>query len=275
MSRFTRSATPGRLAVVGAMALCWMAGTGPGVAYGGRGPGAADGELWGTAVVEPGREGILEVAGYAGAPLGSGSVLTLTPPKGTAVTGTPLEAGGYRGSVGREGAHGTYTFTAAASDTSPAAQASWKDRTFPFVLSVPPDATPGTRLAGCTLHLRDTRGAVRETGTCAVTVGLPAPTLTGPESGVPLNARPAAAGTAHPGAQITVHDEEEKEICTTTTASDGTWTCVPSADLPAGPSRMQATATFHGVSAHSEQIDITVAAPGVRAALALPRLTVR
>jgi hypothetical protein len=234
-----------------AMALCCGWGA-PGAAYGAVDVlGTTGNDLWGTATIEPGRQGILEVTGYAGSPLGTGSALTLTAPDGTAVTGTPLEAGGYRGSVREAGGSGTYTFK------DPSA-GRWNDRTFPFVLSVPPGAQPGTRLPGCTLLLADARGTVKETGTCTVTVGLPAPTLTGPESGVPLPTRPEASGTAHPGAQITVRDEEEREICTATAATDGSWSCTPATDLPHGPGRLQATATFNGVSAHSEQIDITV-----------------
>jgi hypothetical protein len=260
MSGFARSTALGRLAVVGTMALC--CGAVPGVAYGGEASGASGGKLWGAVTIEPGREGILEVAGYNGSPLATGSVLTLTAPDGTAVTGLPLNAGGYRGAVAGKGSSGRYTFTGTgtsdASPTSPATQTSWKDRTFPFVLSVPATAEPGIRPPGCTLLLKDAHGAVKESGTCEVTVGLPAPTLTRPDSGVPLTARPETSGTAYPGAQVTVRDEEEKEVCATTAAADGAWSCTPSTDLPSGPGRLQATATFNGVSAHSEQIDIIV-----------------
>lgn len=235
----------------------------PEVAYGGEGaPGPrATGELWAAATIEPGREGIVEVRGHDGAPLGAGSTLTLTAPQGARVTGTPFAVRGYRGTVARGGRSGTYTFTGtAASAGGPGSDAgdAWKGRTFPFVLSVPANAVPGMRLPGCTLVLTDANGTTAAKGTCAVTVGLPAPTLARPEPGVPLSALPKASGTAYPGAQITVRDAAENEVCTTTTAPDGTWSCTPALALTAGPGRLQATATLNGVSATSEQINITV-----------------
>lgn len=240
----------GRMAAVGAVTVVCAV-----VVPAGAASGAGGGELWGTATIEPGREGIVEVAGYpdAGPSLGTGSVLTLTAPKGAEVTGTPLVEGGYRGSVAKDASSGTYTFARTGT--------AWKGRTFPFVLSVPRGTEPGTRLPGCTLVVQDAHGAVQESGTCEVTVGLPGPTLTRPHSGVPLDPRPEMSGTAHPGARITVQDAEEEEVCTTTAAPDGTWSCTPSTDLRFGPGRLQATATFNGVSTHSEQINITVTSP--------------
>ncbi|MFJ8537143.1 carboxypeptidase regulatory-like domain-containing protein [Streptomyces sp. NPDC093591] len=263
-------------------------------AHGGDGPTRSVGrDLWAHATIEPGREGIVEVGGYEGAPLGEGSVLTLTAPAQTKVTGTPFAAGGYRGAVALGGNSGTYTFVgspAAAegsaadgatadesateesateesagddlvadeSGADPSASATWKGRRFPFVLSVPADAEPGTRLPDCALVLRDADGTVRQRGTCTVTVGLPAPVLSRPQSGVPLGALPKMSGAAYPGAQVTVRDAQEEEVCSTTAAPAGTWFCVPSHRLPPGPGRLQATATLNGVSAASEQIDIIV-----------------
>ncbi|MFI7408401.1 carboxypeptidase regulatory-like domain-containing protein [Streptomyces sp. NPDC049627] len=231
----------------------------------GTASGSADRGLWAAATIEPGREGVVEVGGYEGAALGAGSVLTLTAPAKARVTGAPFAVSGYRGAVARGGGSGTYTFTgpsAAAGDHAAgeeSASAAWKSRTFPFVLSVRPDAEPGTRLPDCTVTLRDAKGGVRAKGTCAVTVGLPAPTLSRPQSGVPLSASPKTSGTAYPGAQVTVRDAAENEVCTTTAAPDGIWTCVPGLALRPGPGRLQATATLNGVSATSEQINITVA----------------
>ncbi|WP_369170807.1 carboxypeptidase regulatory-like domain-containing protein [Streptomyces sp. R28] len=269
MSRSWKTTILGLLAVAGAMV---MAGTAPvtgmpamaGTAYGGEGPTtrSAGRDLWAAATIEPGREGIVEVGGYEGMPLGEGSVLTLTAPAQTRVTGTPFAAGGYRGAVALGGISGTYTFTGAPAAAGPEADASagagWKGRTFPFVLSVPAHAEPGTRLPDCTLVLRDANGTVRQKGTCAVTVGLPAPVLSRPHSGVPLGALPKTSGTAYPGAQVTVRDAREEEVCSTTAAPAGTWSCVPSHPLPPGPGRLQATATFNGAVAMSEQIDILV-----------------
>jgi hypothetical protein len=215
-------------------------------------------ELWGAVTIAPGREGVVEVAGYGGAALGAGSVLTLTAPGGTAVTDAPLDARGYRGTVAPDGRSGTYTFNGGTGGTP--GTGAWRGLTFPFVLSVPADAVPGTRLSDCSLRLLDARGRARDRGACVVTVGLPEPTLSRPHSGVPLDALPEASGTAHPGAQITVRDAGENEVCTTTAAADGLWSCAPGVALPAGPGRLQATATLNGVSAASEQITIMVTA---------------
>ncbi|MBD0842215.1 carboxypeptidase regulatory-like domain-containing protein [Streptomyces sp. TRM68416] len=215
-------------------------------AHGGR-------ELWGAVTVAPGREGIVEVAGYSGDRLGPGSVLTLTAPDRARVTGTPLDGGGYEGAVAPGGRSATYTFTGA-SEGAP-----WEDRTFPFVLAVPVDAVPGTRLAGCAMELTDANGAPKDRGACAVTVGLPAPTLSRPLSGVPLGGLPEVGGTAYPGTQVTVRDAAENEVCTATaSAADGAWSCVPDRPLAPGPGLLQATATLNGVSAVSEQIAVTV-----------------
>ncbi|CAM5480417.1 carboxypeptidase regulatory-like domain-containing protein [Streptomyces pilosus] len=214
-------------------------------------PVARPAVLWGDVTIPPGRDGIVEAGGVTGPVLGSGSTLTLTAPAGTRVTGVPLDTPGYRGAVAADGRTAVYT---AASAERP-----WRDGAFPFVVAVPADAVPGTRLGGCVLRLADAGGAVRASGGCQVTVGLAEPTLARPESGVPLEGRPAIAGRAHPGAQITVSDQDGGEVCTDTTGSDGLWVCTPARALPEGPNRLQATATLNGVSASSEQIQITVA----------------
>jgi hypothetical protein len=220
------------------------------------GPSAAarDGELWGAATIAPGREGIVEVAGAQGA--APGATLTLTAPRGTRVTAVPLDAPGYLGRLASDGRSGTYTVT------GDAAGQAWRSRTFPFVLAVPADAVPGTRLRDCVLRITDAHGVRQASGRCAVTVGLAGPTLTRPLSGVPLDVLPRIAGTAHPGARITVRDKDDREACVTTADDDGTWACTPGPAFPAGANRLQAVATLNGVSAMSEQIDISVADAG-------------
>ncbi|MEW2808576.1 carboxypeptidase regulatory-like domain-containing protein [Streptomyces massasporeus] len=239
MNRYSRTAAVVGGVVVGALVV-------PGASAVAR-----DGGLWGAATIAPGREGIVEVAGV---PEGAeGVMLTLTAPRGTRVTGAPLDAFGYRGSVAADGRSAAYTVTGGVSG---------HNGVLPFVLAVPGNAVPGTRLRDCSLRLTDARGVPRAVGRCSVTVGLASPTLTRPLSGVPLGARPEVSGTAHPGAQVTVHDKDDQEACATTAAPDGTWSCAPGTALPAGANRLQAVAALNGVSAMSEQIDIVVAEAG-------------
>jgi hypothetical protein len=106
--------------------------------------------------------------------------------------------------------------------------------------------------------LTDAAGVPRDRGNCAVTVGLPAPTLLRPQSGVPLTARPETSGTAYPGAQVTVRDALENEVCSTTAEADGDWSCVPALPLATGSGLLQATATLNGVGAVSDRIAVTV-----------------
>ncbi|MET9759324.1 carboxypeptidase regulatory-like domain-containing protein [Streptomyces sp. NPDC006372] len=236
-------------AVAGAVAVGVFALPGPSVA-------AGDGQLWGAATIAPGREGIVEVAGRPEAAPGAGATLTLRAPRGTRVTATPLDAAGYRGRIATGGRSGTYTVT------GDAAGQPWQSRTFPFVLAVPADAVPGTRLRDCFLRITDAQGARQAAGRCSVTVGLAEPTLSRPLSGVPLGVRPQISGTAHPGAHVTVRDKHDHAVCASTAAPDGTWACTPGPGLPAGANRLQAVASLNGVSAMSEQIDISVAEPG-------------
>ncbi|NEE17911.1 carboxypeptidase regulatory-like domain-containing protein [Streptomyces sp. SID7499] len=239
MNRYSRTA-----AVAGALVVGVLVAPGASAA-------ARDGGLWGAATIAPGREGVVEVAGL---PEGAqGVTLTLTAPRGTRVTGTPLDTSGHRGSVAADGRSAAYTVTGAVPG---------QDAVLPFVLAVPGNAVPGTRLRDCSLRLTDARGVPRAVGRCSVTVGLASPTLTRPVSGVPLAARPEVSGTAHPGAQVTVRDKDDQEACATTAAPDGTWSCAPNTALPAGANRLQAVAALNGVSAMSEQIDIVVAEAG-------------
>ncbi|GAA2274478.1 hypothetical protein GCM10010415_47270 [Streptomyces atrovirens] len=246
MNRSSRTAAAAVLTAAGILAGAWPAG---GASAGGA-PAARDRVLWGEVTIPPGRDGVVEAAGPTGPALGAGSTLTLTAPAGTRVTGVPLDAPGYRGTVAADGRGAVYTAVSA--------ERPWRAGAFPFVLAVPADAVPGTRLGGCVLRLADAAGAVRATGGCQVTVGLDEPALTRPESGVPLGARPTVAGTAHPGARITVSDKDGRTVCADTAGPDGRWSCAPGPALPAGPNRLQATAALNGVSASSEQIQITV-----------------
>lgn len=247
MNRSSRTAAAAVLTAAGILAGAWPAG---GASAADGVPAARDRVLWGEVTIPPGRDGVVEAAALTGPALGAGSTLALTAPAGTRVTGVPLDAPGYRGAVAADGRGAVYTAVSA--------ERPWRAGTFPFVLAVPADAVPGTRLSGCVLRLADAAGAVRATGGCQVTVGLDEPTLTRPESGVPLGARPAIAGTAHPGARITVSDKDGHEVCADTAGSDGRWSCAPGPALPDGPNRLQATAALNGVSASSEQIQITV-----------------
>ncbi|MFG2130972.1 carboxypeptidase regulatory-like domain-containing protein [Streptomyces sp. NPDC048751] len=220
-------------------------------------PASAHGrdDLWGAVTIVPGRAGVLDISGHTGPALGTGSTLTLTAPGRTTITDLPLDAQDYRGAVAADGRRGTYTFTGTT------ARNPWAGRSFPFVITVPADAVPGSRPAGCALRLTDAGGAPTDQGTCTVTVGLPEPTLVRPTSGVPLGPRPQVAGKAYPGARVVVRDKDEKVVCSTTAGPDGAWSCVPGAALPVGGNRLQATATFNGVSAASEQVAITVGSP--------------
>ncbi|MFI1422971.1 carboxypeptidase regulatory-like domain-containing protein [Streptomyces sp. NPDC020731] len=246
MNRSSRTAAAA-LTAAGILAGAWPAG---GAFAADRAPVAHDRVLWGAVTIPPGRDGIVEAAGLAGPALGAGSTLALTAPAGTRVTGLSLDTPGYRGAVAADGRSAVYTAVSA--------ERPWRVGTFPFVLAVPADAVPGTRLSGCVLRLADADGVARATGGCQVTVGLAEPALTRPESGVPLGARPVIAGTAHPGARITVSDKDGHEVCADTAGSDGRWSCAPGPALPDGPNRLQATAALNGVSASSEQIQITV-----------------
>ncbi|MFF5156245.1 carboxypeptidase regulatory-like domain-containing protein [Streptomyces sp. NPDC000348] len=246
MNRSSRTAAA-VLTAAGILAGAWPAG---GASAAARAPGENDRVLWGAVTIPPGRDGVVEAAGPTGPALGAGSTLTLTAPAGSRVTGTPLGAPGYRGAVAADGRSARYTAVPAERPRRAGA--------FPFVLAVPADAVPGSRLRGCVLRLVDADGAVRAAGGCQVTVGLAEPALNRPESGVPLGARPVIAGTAHPGAQLTVSDQDGHEVCTDTAGADGRWSCAPGPALPDGPNRLQATAALNGVSASSEQIQITV-----------------
>ncbi|MEU9349974.1 Ig-like domain-containing protein [Streptomyces griseoloalbus] len=249
MNGSSRTAAAVTLGAAGMLAGAWLPAAAPAAADGPH-PAAHARVLWGAVTIPPGRDGIVKAAGFTGPALGTGSTLTLTAPAGARVTGVPLGTPGYRGAVSADGRTAVYAATSA--------EQPWRGGAFPFVLSVPADAVPGTRLSGCALRLADAHGVERAAGGCQVTVGLAGPGLTRPESGVPLGPRPTIAGTAHPGAQITVSDKDDGEVCTATAGPDGHWTCTPGPALPDGLNRLQATATLNGVSAASEQIQITV-----------------
>ncbi|MFI1959999.1 carboxypeptidase regulatory-like domain-containing protein [Streptomyces althioticus] len=248
--------------LMGGWASAGPAAAGPAAAVDADAPPPRERVLWGSVTIPPGRDGIVEVSGLSGPALGFGSSLTLSAPAGAKVTAVPLTAAGYRGEVAADGRSAAYTATSADSP--------WQTGTFPFVVAVPADAVPGTRLDGCVLRLADAGGTERASGGCQVTVGLPSPVLSRPESGVPLGYRPTASGTAYPGARVTVSDQDGNEVCADTAGADGVWSCAPGRDLPAGTNRLQATATMNGASASSEQIQITVGSPAPEQAPAAP-----
>ncbi|MFD6036282.1 carboxypeptidase regulatory-like domain-containing protein [Streptomyces griseoincarnatus] len=255
MNRSSKAAAAA-LTAAGILAGGWAA-AGPASAVDGAAPTPRERVLWGSVTIPPGRDGIVEASGLSGPALGFGSSLTLTAPKGAKATGVPLATAGYRGEVAADGRTAAYTATSVESP--------WQTGTFPFVLAVPADAVPGARLDGCVLRLADAEGVERASGGCQVTVGLPSPVLSRPESGVPLGYRPTASGTAYPGAQVTVSDQDGNEVCVDTAGADGAWSCAPGRDLPAGANRLQATATMNGVSASSEQIQISVGSSSAEA----------
>lgn len=242
--------TAAALAAAGILAAGWPPAV-PASAADGSAPPPGERVLRGSVTVPSGREGVVEAAGLDGPALGAGS--TLTAPAGAEVTGVPLTAAGYRGEVAADGRTAAYT--------AAPAERPWRAGAFPFVPAVSADAEPGTGLGGCELRLADAEGVTRASGGCQVTAGLPSPALSRPGSGVPLGHRPAAAGTAYPGAQVTVSDQDGNEVCTDTAGPDGLWSCASGRDPPAGANRLQAAATTNGVTASSEQIQITVGSP--------------
>ncbi|MGW0836227.1 carboxypeptidase regulatory-like domain-containing protein [Streptomyces prunicolor] len=211
--------------------------------------------LGGGATIVPGRSGLVRISGYKGAALPAGSSLRLTAPVGARVTETPLaDAGGFQGSVTADGASASYTYV------RDSASGSWKDGGYPFVLTVDERAVPGTRLPGCAVVLTDAGGARRASGSCAVTVGMPGPTLTEPAGGTFVSGAARLAGTSYPGARVSVVDAAEHKVCAGVTRIDGTWSCTPDTPLPAGANRLHASAAFNGVSAVGEDVDFTVTA---------------
>ncbi|CAL9476733.1 carboxypeptidase regulatory-like domain-containing protein [Streptomyces sp. enrichment culture] len=283
MNRSSRTAAAG-LAAAGMVAGAWMV-SGPPAAADEDARSARGRVLWGAVTIPPGQEAVIEIAGVTATPPGDGFTLTLTAPDGTRVTGLPLDGSGYTGILAPSGRSASYTAgsgaaagaapggdaAAGASASAPVpAEGASQERTFPFVLAVPRDARPGSTPGGCTLRLTDARGVTRAAGGCRVTVGLGEPTLTRPESGVPLDARPEIAGTAHPGAQVTVLDGDDTEVCSATAGPDGLWTCTPGLPLAPGGHRLQAAATLNGVSADSQQIAVTVGAAETQASPAPP-----
>ncbi|MDR0416823.1 MAG: Ig-like domain-containing protein [Propionibacteriaceae bacterium] len=87
-----------------------------------------------------------------------------------------------------------------------------------------------------------------------------APVVTGPADGGDLDeARPVISGTGEPGAVVTV-DDGGTAVCETVVAADGTWSCVPDADLGEGGHTLTATQedAAGNVSTPSAPITVTV-----------------
>ncbi|WP_406129252.1 carboxypeptidase regulatory-like domain-containing protein [Streptomyces sp. NBC_00989] len=211
--------------------------------------------LGGGVTIVPGRSGLVEISGYAGAALPAGSSLRLTAPTGARVTGTPLaDTARFQGSVTADGTSGTYTYLR---DSGPG---SWKDGGYPFALAVDARAVPGTRLPGCAVVLTDAGGTRRASGRCTVTVGMPVPTLSEPAGGTFVSGRARIAGTSYPGARVSVLNAAEHKVCAGVARIDGIWSCTPDTPLPEGANRLHASAAFNGVSAVGEDVDFTVTA---------------
>lgn len=69
-----------------------------------------------------------------------------------------------------------------------------------------------------------------------------APSVLTPAQGAVVSAAPELGGLAEPGSQITVA-EDALILCTATTSASGSWSCMPSQPLVAGPHTVLATAT--------------------------------
>ncbi|MDB5125761.1 MAG: alpha-mannosidase, partial [Mucilaginibacter sp.] len=69
----------------------------------------------------------------------------------------------------------------------------------------------------------------------------PAVTLASPQAGAVVGASPTVSGTAEPGATVTV-TAEGTQLCGTTAADDGSWSCTASGSLGTGAHTLTATA---------------------------------
>ena len=69
----------------------------------------------------------------------------------------------------------------------------------------------------------------------------PAVTIGSPQAGAVVGASPTVSGTAEPDAQVTV-TAEGAQLCSTTAADDGSWSCSASGAIGAGAHTLTATA---------------------------------
>ncbi|MCW2882146.1 MAG: hypothetical protein JWQ95_6246 [Sphaerisporangium sp.] len=89
-----------------------------------------------------------------------------------------------------------------------------------------------------------------------VTDFAPPVTITSPEAGATVTARPTVSGASEPDAKVTV-TAEETPVCTATASDDGAWTCSSSTTLAAGQ---------HTLTAKAEDVTAT---PAVAATVAV------
>ncbi|MER5883719.1 Ig-like domain-containing protein [Streptomyces sp. NPDC001941] len=68
--------------------------------------------------------------------------------------------------------------------------------------------------------------------------------VTGPQEGGDLPGENGpVTGTGTPGSQIVIKDKDGNELCSTTVAADGSWTCTVTKKLPCGPNELDVVQT--------------------------------
>lgn len=104
----------------------------------------------------------------------------------------------------------------------------------------------------------ETAGGVASSVASPFTV-VEAPTISAPTQGEVTLATPTFSGTAAPGSAVSVL-VDDGEVCTTTAAADGTWSCTPSAPLTTGEhAAVAAAAGTDGAAHRSELVSFRVA----------------
>ena len=105
---------------------------------------------------------------------------------------------------------------------------------------------------------------------------LPQPALDTPTNGtVTAEQRPVFSGTGTAGTTALVEDELGATVCSATVLGDGTWSCVPTADLPDGTASYTATAVDpaspDAVYPESEPVVVTIdTTPPTKPVITLP-----
>ncbi|HEX8820925.1 MAG TPA: Ig-like domain-containing protein [Archangium sp.] len=85
--------------------------------------------------------------------------------------------------------------------------------------------------------------------------GIDPPVITGPAPTV-QGKGVTVTGTAHPGADVTVKDEQDNTVCTAKADAQGAWAC--DTTLSAGPHQLTADASWEGFQSTSNPHDTTV-----------------
>lgn len=89
-----------------------------------------------------------------------------------------------------------------------------------------------------------------------------APVVTKPaDGGTAEGPRPEFAGSGEPGTSIVVVDGNGDELCSTTVAADGSWSCVTSRDLSDGSVTATVIATDAAGNSSSTEVGFTLAPP--------------